>query len=89
MKKAILLSLAISASLFSSSTFATFSHDCEWVWKGIFLTLECSAPTEPTPDPGNSTSVPEIDGAGAGIAFALMGGLVLAYRERRLSKKSK
>lgn len=84
MKKAILLPLAISASLFSSSTFA--SQDCELVRLG-FLKWEyqCSSPTVP----GNSTSVPEIDGAGAGIAFALVGGLVLAYHERRLSKKSK
>ncbi|MBA54572.1 MAG: hypothetical protein CMK89_08970 [Pseudomonadales bacterium] len=90
MKKSMLLALAISASLFSSSTFATWG-DCEVVrtWWGGYK-LECSYNKDPGPgDTGGATSVPEIDGAGAGIAFALVGGLVLAYRERRLAKKSK
>ena len=90
MRKAILLALAISASLFSSSTFAFF--ECVKVGETKYLHLpiyDCSGSSEPSPNPGTPTAVPEIDGAGAGIAFALVGGLVLAYRERRLSKKSK
>ncbi|RLT95966.1 hypothetical protein [Ketobacter sp.] len=105
MRKAILLAFALSAALFSSSSFATYGHggghggggyggggyggNCTWVWYGFIPVKKCSKPDPtPTPDPG-PTAVPEIDGAGAGIAFALVGGLVLAYRERQLSKKSK
>ena len=79
MKKAILLSLVISASLFSSSSFAFGT--CKFVITGPFSVEKVCDNTPPT-------AVPEIDAAGSGIAFALVGGLVLAYRERRLSKKS-
>jgi len=93
MKKQILgLGLAATLALAASPSFATGNkhHTIDLKDKIChFLPILCKKPTKPEkpgkPDhPGTpSHPVPEIDAANAGLALALIGGLVAIRRERR------
>lgn len=90
MKKQILgLGLAATLALAASPSFATGNkhHTIDLKDKIChFLPILCKKPTKPgKPDhPGTpSHPVPEIDAANAGLALALIGGLVAIRRERR------
>ncbi|MBC6903992.1 hypothetical protein DWB84_00695 [Saccharophagus sp. K07] len=98
-KQILGMGLAVTFALAASPSFATGNHHNQPVIKNpicFFLPFACapakpdkpgkSEKTEPPKPnhPGTPThSVPEIDAANAGLALALVGGLVAIRRERR------
>lgn len=100
MKKVLLsLALMLSMSVLATPSFATVhftapAHQTQshgGFLKGLITALiaklQAACNYEPEkPSDGGSSAVPEIDGAGAALAIALMGGLVSISRERRKAK---
>lgn len=90
MKKQLLgMGLAATLALASSSSFATGKHfPPKYGMKDKvchFLPFLCKKPEKPGKPgkPEKPHAVPEIDAANAGLALALIGGLVAIRRERR------
>ncbi len=80
MKKILSTILIVTAAGASSAAFAKNPND------GTQLP-GCIPSGGVPPKCGSATAVPEIDGASTGIAFALVGGMVLLVRERRRMTK--